>query len=151
MRIRQSPQRRLSKPIRYCPKTSPKKIKKSCQLTFAKKAQILFREWIDKMKGHREKLSQKSFWYIATIENYWSFQKITKDGARMNKKQTDTFYETTSRTWSLEEYKAIIQALESNGCKKLKTRSEYTLFKELFTEKGKRGRALINGLIFLEV
>ena len=69
----------------------------------------------------------------------------------MNKNQTDTFYETTSRTWSLEEYKAIIQALESNGCKKLKIRSEYTLFKELFTEKGKRGGTLINGLIFLAV
>lgn len=69
----------------------------------------------------------------------------------MNRNQTDTFNATKNRTWSLEEYKAIIQALESNGCQKLKTRSEYTLFKELFTEKGKRGRALINGLIFLEV
>lgn len=57
----------------------------------------------------------------------------------MNKNQTDTFSEATNRTWSLDEYNAIIKALESNGCQKLKTRSEYTLLKELFTEKGKSG------------
>ena len=34
----------------------------------------------------------------------------------MNKNQTDTFSEATNRTWSLDEYNAIIKALESNGC-----------------------------------
>ena len=58
----------------------------------------------------------------------------------MNKKQTDTFSERTKRTWSLEEYNDIIKALESNGCKKLKTRTEYTLFKQVVvTENDNHG------------